>query len=90
MVVTLGWATLRRLLDARWWGVLVPLLAAGFIAGAGWRVMTARVIGANIGAGFVVLFGGPIFVLLVAWALVFSVFLLSLARRARTTPTGSR
>jgi hypothetical protein len=27
----LGWATLRRLSDMRWWAVLVPLLAAGFI-----------------------------------------------------------
>ncbi len=44
-------AITRRLLDMRWWAVLLPLLAAGFIAGAGWRVMTAGVLGSNIGAG---------------------------------------
>jgi hypothetical protein len=69
----LGWATLRRLLDIRWWAVLGPLLAAGFIAGAGWRVMTAGVIGANIGAGLVILVGGPMILGLLVWALVFSV-----------------
>jgi hypothetical protein len=67
--------TLRRRLDVRWWAVLVPLLAAGFIAGAGWRVMTAGVIGANIGAGLVVLVGGPVVLGLLIWALVFSVHL---------------
>lgn len=74
-VAALGWASLRRSLAARWWAVLVPLLAAGFIAGAGWRVMTAGVIGANIGAGFVIMFGGPLVLGLVIWALVFSVHL---------------
>ena len=67
--------TLRRRLDVRWWAVLVPLLAAGYIAGAGWRVMTAGVIGANIGAGLVVLAGGPIVLGLLIWALAFSVHL---------------
>lgn len=69
-VAVLGWATLRRVLDIRWWAVLLPLGAAGFIAGAGWRVMTAGGIGANIGAGMVVLFGGPaVLVLLVGTGL---------------------
>ena len=76
----LVWATLRRLLDARWWAVVIPLLAAGFIAGAGWRVMTAGVIGSNIGAGFVIVLGGPVVLVLVAWALGYSVHL---ARRGR-------
>jgi hypothetical protein len=67
-VVVLGWATVRRVLDIRWWAVLVPLIAAGFIAGAGWRVMTAGVAGANIGAGFVVLLGGPVVLVLLACA----------------------
>jgi len=65
-VMVLAWATLRRLLDARWWAVLVPLPAAGFIAGARWRVMTAGVIGSNIGAGFVTIFGGPLVLALLA------------------------
>jgi hypothetical protein len=88
-MAVLGWATLRRVLEVRWWVVLVALLAAGFIAGAGWRVMTAGVIGANIGAGFVILLGGPIFVALVVWALANSVHLLSRANHARTVSTPS-
>jgi len=35
MIMALAWATRRHLLDARWWTVLIPLLAAGVIAGAG-------------------------------------------------------
>ncbi len=69
----LVWFTVRQVFDARWWSVLVPLLAAGFIAGAGWRVMTAGVIGANIGAGFVILFGSPAVAALLAWALARSI-----------------
>jgi hypothetical protein len=75
------WAMVRRLLDARWWVVLLPLLAAGFIAGAGWRVMTAGVLGSNIGAGFVVLIGWPLVAILVAWALGYS---FHLARHGQT------
>ena len=85
-LAVLVWATARRLFDARWWAVLVPLAAAGFIAGAGWRVMTAGVIGTNIGAGFVILLGGPVVLILVAWALGYSVFL---ARRGRRSPPSS-
>jgi hypothetical protein len=88
-IVLLGWATLRRLMDVRWWAVLVPLMAAGFIAGAGWRVMTAGVIGANIGAGFVVLLGGPIVLGLLIWALGFSLHLLR-AHRVRTPAANSK
>ncbi len=73
---------------ARWWAVLLPLLAAGFIAGAGWRVMTAGVLGSNIGAGFVVLFGGPLVAILVAWALGYSFHLARQDRR--TLPSGRR
>jgi hypothetical protein len=83
-------ATLRRRLDIRWWVVLVPLLAAGFIAGAGWRVMTAGVIGANIGAGLVILIGGPVVLGLLIWALAFSVHLSRSggARAGRVVPDG--
>ena len=47
--------------------VLVPLLLLGVIVGAVWRVFTAAVIGANIGAGILMLFGWPIVVALVAF-----------------------
>jgi hypothetical protein len=84
----LVWATLRRLLDAGWWAVLIPLLAAGFLAGAGWRVMTAGVLGTNIGAGFVEMLGGPVVLALVAWAVIYSVHLVRRSRRraARSIP----
>jgi len=86
----LGWATARRHLDVRWWAVLVPLMTAGFIAGAGWRVMTAGVIGANIGAGFVVLLGGPVVLGLLIWAVGFSVHLLRARTPAANSQTKSR
>jgi len=88
-VMVLGWAMVRRVLDIRWWAVLVPLVAAGFIAGAGWRVLTAGVAGANIGAGFVVLLGGPMVLVLVVWALAFAVYLLSRTDHAHDPPVNS-
>ncbi|HEV8528982.1 MAG TPA: hypothetical protein VGS60_15765 [Actinomycetes bacterium] len=86
-VVVLGWSTVR--LDTRWCAVLVPLAAAGFIAGAGWRVMTAGVAGANIGAGFVVLLGGPLVLVLLVWALALAAYLLSHTNHAHTPPIDS-
>lgn len=74
-VVVLGWAAARRVMDIRWWAVLVPLAVAGFMAGEGWRVMTAGVIGANIRAASVVFLGGPIVLVLVVWALALAVYL---------------
>ncbi|MFD9330760.1 hypothetical protein [Streptomyces sp. NPDC060065] len=56
-------------MDKRWWGVLVPLVMAGLLVGVGWRVLTAGVIGANIGAGLVIIFGGPVVTGLLLWAL---------------------
>lgn len=85
-VAVLAWATARRVLDIRWWAVLLPLAAAGFIAGAGWRVMTAGVIGTNIGAGFVVFFGGPVVLVLLVWALAFAAYLLSSADHPKNPP----
>ena len=69
------WATARHRLDARWWRVLIPLLVAFFIAGAGWRVLTAGVLGSNIGAGIVIVIGGPLVLVLVAWALGYALYL---------------
>jgi hypothetical protein len=51
----LGSATWRNTLDRVWWLVLLPLVALGVFAGWSYRVMTAGIIGANIGAGFVIL-----------------------------------
>ena len=68
-------ASWRGGLDVRWWGVLAPLVMAGLLVGVGWRVITAGVIGANIGAGFVILIGGPLVAGLLAWALGCGVWL---------------
>jgi len=76
MTVLLVWATSARRLDVRWWAVLIPLLLIGMSAGAGWRVMTAGVIGANIGAGLIILVGGPAAASLALWSLVWSAYLL--------------
>lgn len=47
----------RHDLEARVVRAAVPLLLAGGFCGGGWRVMTAGVIGANIGAGLVFMAG---------------------------------
>jgi hypothetical protein len=72
-LLTLVWATRGRRLDARCWMVLIPLLTAGLIVGFGWRVMTAGVIGANIGAGLVVLLGGAAVATLLIWAIAYAI-----------------
>lgn len=61
-------------------------MAAGFITGAGRRVMTAGAIGANIGAGLVVLFGSPLVAALLVWAVARSIYLV---HRRRHPVTGS-
>ncbi|HWH01724.1 MAG TPA: hypothetical protein VNV66_20950 [Pilimelia sp.] len=78
------WATRSRRLDPRWWNVLAPLVAAGVLAGFSWRLMTAGGIGANIGAGLVVVIGGPLLVALLAGAVVAAVLI-----RRRRAPRAS-
>ncbi|MBQ1024496.1 hypothetical protein [Micromonospora sp. C95] len=63
-------ATVSRKLEPRWWLALVPLMLAGVLLGVGWRIMTAGAIGANIGAGLVVLVGGPVLLVLLGVAAV--------------------
>lgn len=65
----------RSTMDLRWWQVLGPLMLAGVMVGVGWRVLTAGVIGANIGAGLTLLLGGPVVGGLLLWALVRGVWL---------------
>jgi hypothetical protein len=72
----LTWASLRHGFDLRWWSVLGPLLLAGILAGFGWRVLTARMDGANIGAGCLILSGGPVVAALLGWAVTRSLTLL--------------
>jgi hypothetical protein len=75
-VMWLTWASLRHEFDLRWWSVLGPLLPAGILAGFGWRVLTARMDGANIGAGCVILSVGPAVAAALGWAVTRSVTLL--------------
>jgi len=72
----LTWASLRHGLDLRWWSVLGPLLPAGILAGFIWRVFTARVGGAPIGTGCVILFVCPVLAALLGWAVTRSLTLL--------------
>lgn len=85
-VATLLGASHARRLDRSWWGVLLPLLGAGFVVGYSVRVVTAGVIGANIGGGMAIMFGGPLVVGLIGWA-AFRAFLRS--RRSHSQPVGS-
>jgi hypothetical protein len=90
-LLMLARATRRHRLDPRWWAVLVPLLVAGVIVGSGWRAMTAGVIGANIGAGLVVLFGGPVVAASLIWAIAYSIRLLPRRRPVdQGEPTSDR
>ena len=75
---------LRPALSAQGWAirpVTVPLLAAGFIAGASWRVLTAAVIRTKMGAGLVILLRSPAVAVLLAWALARSIYLALPPRR---------
>ncbi|WP_369194538.1 hypothetical protein [Streptomyces djakartensis] len=67
----------RGVLDPRWWSVVGPLVVVGLMAGVGWRILTAGVVGANIGAGLLVVFGTPVAVGLVVWAVARSVWLIA-------------
>jgi hypothetical protein len=72
----LTWASVRHEFDLRWWSVLGPLLPAGVLAGFGWRVLTARVAGGNVGAGCVIMFVCPVVAGLLGWAVTRSLILL--------------
>lgn len=68
--VALACAWRREPPEPGWLSVLLPLLAVGVIAALAWRVMTAAVMGANIGAGMIVLFGTPVVIALIAFATI--------------------
>lgn len=55
-------------LDPRWWAVLAPLMLVAVGCGYAARILTAGVIGANIGAGLTLIIGGPVALLLLAVA----------------------
>jgi hypothetical protein len=73
----LTWASVRHTFDLRWWLVIGPATAAGALVGIAWRVFTAGVIGANIGAGCLLMFGGPLLTFLLACAIAVAIYLLT-------------
>ncbi|GAA5063597.1 hypothetical protein GCM10023318_48530 [Nocardia callitridis] len=76
-VLVVAWRSWRRgSMDPRWWTVLVLCSLAGAGIGAGWRVLTAGVIGANIGAGLIVLLGVPLLIIVVLVAVIRSITLI--------------
>lgn len=83
-LVVLGLATRRGQIRPEWcWDVLAPILFAGLIVGAGGRVVTASVDGANIGAGLVLLVGPPLVLIMIVIAVVRTISLLRQGRRTR-------
>ncbi|MGA5359738.1 hypothetical protein [Streptomyces purpurascens] len=81
-------AARRGALDRRWWGVLGPLVIVGLMAGVGWRILTAGVIGANIGAGMLIIFGTPVAAGLLLWALGRGVWLATRGRGGGSGESG--
>jgi hypothetical protein len=63
------WASLGHGFRPAWWSVAGPLLLLGMLLGTGWRVFSAGVIGANIGAGLFVFVAGPVIVAVLAWVI---------------------
>ena len=72
----LAWASLWHYFDLRWWTVLGPLLTAGIPAGYSWRVLTAQMDGANIGAGCVIGAVCPFVAAVLGWSVTRSLILL--------------
>jgi len=60
----------RRTVDARWLAVVGALMGAGGALGAIVRVVTAGVVGANIGGGLAIIFGGGFTAVLVVGAAI--------------------
>jgi hypothetical protein len=71
----LTWASVQHSFDLRWWSVLGPLVASAALIGFAWRIFTVPVIGANIGSGCVILFGGPLPLALLGWAIASAISL---------------
>ncbi|GGL01093.1 hypothetical protein [Mangrovihabitans endophyticus] len=75
VLAALAWATATRAVRRRWWLVAAPAVLAGYVAGACLRVLTAGVLGANIGAGLAVVAGVPAVALLTLWSMVWAAVL---------------
>ena len=69
-VSTFAWAARRSTSARRFLPVIAMLTGAGVLAGLTGRMLTDGVIGANIGAGLMVMFGGPTILSLLVFAAI--------------------
>lgn len=74
--VVLVIARRRGRLDTAWIAPLLAVTAVGFGVGAGQRILTAAVVGANIGGGLLVLFGVPLALLVLGVAVARTIVVL--------------
>lgn len=92
VVVSLGalvFAARRRQIDRRWRGPILIVCAVAVIVGVAERVMTAAVVGANIGGGFFLLFGTPTVLFLLAASIIWSIRILRTTTVSRSERSGS-
>jgi hypothetical protein len=80
-VAALVWSWLTEPPPPGWAPVVAPLVVVGAIIGLAYRALTAAVIGANIGAAIMVIFGAP---------LVVGLLLASFVSAWRRTPKSAR
>lgn len=73
----------------RWRSVLVPLLAAGLIAGLGLLALLNGTPDANIGLGLFILIGLPVIAVLLLWSLARAIWLITRRRRSISSPADS-
>jgi hypothetical protein len=62
----------RRRVDSRWLGVVMLLMVSGVVLAGMDRIVTAGVVGANIGGGFAIFFGAPTVVAFAVWAVLWA------------------
>ena len=79
----------RRKLYVRWLACLLPLAAGGVALGSFYRVLTQKTVGANIGAGLVLLFGGLLIVALITISIWGAVWATAGVDRWATVPEPS-
>lgn len=83
------WAARRQQIDRSWRGPILTVCAVGVIVGVAERVMTAAVVGANIGGGFCLLFGTPTVLVLLGASIGGSIRILRTTTVSRSARTGS-
>lgn len=72
-LIALAVAFAAEVVDRRWIGVIATLLVAAVAIGFGGRVLAAETHGANIGGGLLIMFGGPLLLLVLGFAAAMSV-----------------